>query len=134
MTRLDAALHYAAKLASPDAVKLPWIAPPETTHEPDFWFWGFVDKSSECWVWNGSKNRFGYGKITINKCGFMAHRLSYLLFCGDIPSHMCVLHHCDNPSCVRPDHLWLGTRTDNNLDRDRKGRHHKGPRGPYKRR
>lgn len=73
-----------------------------------------------CWEWNGPGGFVrGYGR-----CGHAtrAHRLAYTLLVGPIPPGTCVLHRCDNPSCVRPSHLFLGTQTDNVRDMDAKGR------------
>lgn len=83
-----------------------------------------------CWIWQGDRNKFGYGMFGIKSGGpgansVRAHRLSYELFVGPIPSDLNVLHNCpggDNPSCVRPDHLFLGTKVDNAIDMLRKGR------------
>lgn len=91
-------------------------------------FWSYIDKSGECWIWTGPKVGIGYGKICINYKHLRAHRVSWELTHGPIPADLCVLHKCDNPACVRPDHLWLGTYADNNKDMVRKGRSAKGKR------
>lgn len=79
-----------------------------------------------CWVWKAKNKNGGYGVIHIGSRvtgrWHYAHRISWQIYRGDI-NGMDVLHKCDNPSCVNPDHLFLGTQADNNLDRDRKGRH-----------
>lgn len=76
-----------------------------------------------CWLWAASTNSSGYGTIAISKRKTeMAHRLSFRLFVGEIPQDKIVLHKCDTPSCVNPDHLFLGTRADNSLDMNAKGR------------
>jgi hypothetical protein len=75
-----------------------------------------------CWEWNGAKTRFGYGMISFKKRAHLAHRISWSLVNGEIPFGMCVLHVCDNPSCVNPHHLFLGTQEDNVKDRDQKRR------------
>ena len=90
-----------------------------------------------CWMWRGAKDRKGYGMFSVGKgrkpdgtrrnSMRLAHRVSYELFKGQIPEHdshhgMCVLHMCDTPGCVNPDHLFLGTNTDNVHDMDEKGR------------
>lgn len=76
-----------------------------------------------CWLWIGRAKPKGYGRIGIGRNKqFAAHRVSWELFRGEIPAGMCVCHKCDTPSCVNPDHLFLGTHADNAGDRQRKGR------------
>ena len=92
-------------------------------------FWAKVDKSGPngCWLWTSTRLPKGYGVISINGKTQYAHRISWELHNGLIPNHdsphgMCVLHKCDNPSCVNPAHLFLGSNADNMRDRDEKGR------------
>lgn len=75
-----------------------------------------------CWEWLASKNPKGYGKCRLGDKNYLAHRLSFSFFNGPIPEGDFVLHRCDNPSCVNPAHLFLGTAKDNSNDRDAKGR------------
>jgi hypothetical protein len=89
-------------------------------------FWNKVDKTSSCWVWTGCK-REGYGRFRLNGKIRCAHRLSWEMHHKkEIPNGLCVCHTCDNPSCVNPDHLWLGTKKQNNKDKQSKGRSTKG--------
>ena len=86
-----------------------------------------VHVSPGCWEWKGARNEKGYGLIwTGSKLG-KAHRVSWELHFGPIPDGLSVLHHCDNPPCVRPDHLWIGTSADNAQDRQAKGRQNRAP-------
>jgi hypothetical protein len=87
-------------------------------------FWLRVDKSASngCWHWTGAITSDGYGSIRIKRVHVQPHRLSYELSKGPIPSGLHVLHTCDNPRCVNPEHLFLGTHRDNMADRVRKGR------------
>ncbi|OHS09327.1 hypothetical protein HMPREF3289_01280 [Pseudomonas sp. HMSC75E02] len=100
-------------------------------------FWSKVDKSGDCWIWTAATDRKGYGKFSVgparNPDGSRrnsmvgAHRFSYELANGPIPDHasfhgLCVLHQCDNPRCVNPAHLFLGTNEENVKDMDLKGR------------
>lgn len=73
-------------------------------------------------------NRAGYGRLRIAGRWDLAHRVAYILRSGPIADGLCVLHRCDNPCCVNPKHLFVGTKTDNALDRDRKNRQAKGDR------
>jgi hypothetical protein len=92
-------------------------------------FWSKVDLGGDvCWVWTASRNAMGYGQFRTGskrdktaRCS-LAHRVSWELENGPVPVGMCVLHRCDNPACVRPSHLFLGTRTDNAADKVAKGR------------
>jgi HNH endonuclease/helix-turn-helix resolvase-like protein len=85
-------------------------------------FWPKVNKTETCWLWLGSRAPEGYGHLnTVGKMK-LAHRVSWELCNGPIPDGICVLHKCDNPPCVRPDHLFLGTKLDNPTDRLIKGR------------
>lgn len=77
---------------------------------------------SGCWLWLGGCDEDGYGKAKVNKKHIRAHRWAWMLFCGEIPANLWVLHRCDVPSCVNPDHLFLGTNLENVDDRERKGR------------
>jgi len=88
---------------------------------PKIKFMSWVRKTDDCWLWQGFLNRQGYGNTMINGYTTKAHRWSYLLFKGPI-GPFCVCHSCDNPSCVNPDHLWLGTKKQNAIDREVKGR------------
>ena len=77
---------------------------------------------SGCWLWTGAVDDCGYGRIAVNKINKTAHRISWPLHKGDIPKNMCVCHVCDVPSCVNPNHLFLGTHASNMKDRDEKER------------
>lgn len=82
-----------------------------------------------CWTWKNSIDEKGYGQFNFGKKRVRAHRMSWILSYGKIPEHnsyhgMCVCHHCDNPSCVNPKHLFLGTVKDNNVDMRKKGRYY----------
>lgn len=80
-----------------------------------------TDRTGPCWIWQGTPSH-AYGVVQHEGRQHRANRLSYLLFVGSIPEGMCVLHRCDTPRCVRPDHLFLGTQADNMADMAAKGR------------
>jgi hypothetical protein len=84
-------------------------------------FWRLVTLGDGCWERGGS-DRHGYGLISIHNRQQLAHRYSWELHNGPIPTGINVCHHCDNPRCVRPDHLFLGTQKDNLRDMSAKGR------------
>lgn len=86
-------------------------------------FWTKVDKRSnhECWEWQSCKNKADYGRFSFRNKSILAHRFMWLIIYGKMPKKH-VLHKCDNPCCVNPVHLFLGTNTDNMRDMMNKGR------------
>jgi len=99
-------------------------------------FWDSIDKNgpianhmdSRCWIWVGNERGNGYGQILVDGKKVQAHRYSYELYYGTIPTGMLICHHCDVPLCVNPDHLFLGTSRDNAIDRTNKGKSQYGER------
>ncbi len=95
--------------------------------------WDCIEKADGCWRWTGSSDRYGYAArrflIDGKQYTWKIHRLIYTVEIGEIPDGMSVCHSCDNPGCVNPSHLWLGTHTENMKDRDRKSRGVVAPKG-----
>ena len=98
--------------------------------------WRRTLKTETCWLWRGATGHFGHGQIMADRNVeptrriLTAHRVSWELANGPIPDGLCVLHKCDVPRCVRPDHLFLGTKRDNMADAAAKGRSARGSRLP----
>lgn len=80
--------------------------------------------ANDCWLWTGSRLPKGYGRISPRggPKSMQAHRRSYEVFVGAIPAGLMACHRCDTPACINPNHLFLGTASENNADRDAKGR------------
>lgn len=106
----------------------------ESQSRNDEKFWAKVEKTDDCWLWTGSTNYAGYGVFYPQKHrSILAHRRAYAQTYGKLSDDVCVLHKCDNPPCVNPDHLFAGTRGDNIMDMVSKGRnrHLKGIHHPH---
>jgi|1185.fasta_scaffold02358_2 hypothetical protein len=85
--------------------------------------WSNVEKDANgCWNWQGTRRRKGYGQISAEGRVVSTHRLAYRLAHGEIPDGMVVRHRCDNPPCINPDHLEVGTHADNSRDMVERGR------------
>jgi hypothetical protein len=94
-------------------------------------FWSRVDMTGgmfECWEWTATRDSHGYGKFWWGEKMTGSHRVSWEITNGVVPDGLFVLHKCDNPPCVNPSHLWLGTKKDNSEDCVRKGRSPRGER------
>lgn len=112
------------KHVDPPRAMVPWQTNPWPTARERFEANYERGSDGECWEWLGGKDRHGYGQFRTEKKQHktMAHRFSYEIHIGPIPDGMKVCHSCDNPSCVNPDHLWVGTQADNVRDMIAKGR------------
>ena len=93
-----------------------------------------VRKTDTCWIWIGPRTTRGYGRFRLYRREIRAHRFAYEQAYGPIPEGLDVLHHCDNPPCVRPDHFFLGSNAENSADCLTKGRQAKGDHIPSERR
>jgi len=96
--------------------------PRATDIQARFWSKVSIPEDDGCWEWVAFLNGSGYGRFGYLGGLVSAHRFSFDLFNGPIPSGRCVLHHCDNPACVNPDHLYLGGQRENMIDREMRGR------------
>lgn len=85
-------------------------------------FWPKVARGDGCWLWTAAIHRNGYGKFNIGGKILLAHRVAWSLAVGTVAEGSYICHHCDNPGCVRPDHLFIGTPVDNRQDSIKKGR------------
>lgn len=87
------------------------------------------ESDAGCWLWVGSRTRDGYGLVVVQRSmrrvAHLAHRIAWEMHNGPIPDGACVCHRCDQPLCIRPDHLFLGTHTENMRDAAAKGRTHR---------
>lgn len=85
-------------------------------------FYSYVEKTDGCWIWRGPTSPDGYGVLTYHNRATRAHRLAYIIAHGAIPDGTIICHTCDNPRCVRPDHLYAGSFSDNRRDAQERNR------------
>lgn len=90
-----------------------YVKPPESPTEMASRFWGKVNKTATCWLWQAGKRGPGYGIFTWKRRDYVAHRFSYELLVGEIPEGMVIDHICHTPACVNPTHLRLATSKQN---------------------
>jgi|ERR1700730_3056528 len=97
---------------------------PDISAETIARFWSYVDRRGpdECWPWKALRSPRGYGRFVVNHKVIVASRLAWLIHSGADPGQLLVCHRCDNPSCMNPSHLFLGTDKDNRDDMLAKGR------------
>ena len=81
-----------------------------------------VDKAGECWLWTGCRNEKGYGFFRLQGNSILAHRFAFVVYGGKEPGELLICHHCDNPPCVNPAHLFMGSDQENTRDSWNKGR------------
>lgn len=95
-----------------------------------FWDKVAVGTPFECWPWRGSMDRDGYGRAKIAGKPLAASRAAYILATGKSIDGLMVCHHCDNPSCCNPSHLYAGSKSDNERDKFKRGKTHRGEKNP----
>lgn len=110
------------------------LVSPDATLEERLRHHGWTVEASGCWTWRGALNGHGYGQLAVGAARpEIASRAAYMAWVGPLADGAVVCHRCDNPPCINPAHLFIGTRGDNNQDMAAKGRHAHGARAPYAR-